>query len=65
MSTVASVVNLVRSQVYHSERPPLFAAGLLWCSASRGFVSDSTWYTITCITKEKRAYSDKRWNVMH
>jgi len=25
-STVASVVNLVRSQVYHTERPPLFAA---------------------------------------
>ena len=25
MSTVASVVNLVRSQVYHIERPPLFA----------------------------------------
>jgi len=24
-STVASVVNLVRSQVYHTERPPLFA----------------------------------------
>jgi len=24
-STVASVVNLVRSQVYHIERPPLFA----------------------------------------
>jgi len=27
-STVASVVNLVRSQIYHSERPPLFAAHL-------------------------------------
>jgi len=27
-STVASVVNLVRSQVYHTERPPLFAARL-------------------------------------
>jgi len=26
MSTVASVVNLVRSQVYRTERPPLFAA---------------------------------------
>jgi len=25
-STVASVVNLLRSQVYHTERPPLFAA---------------------------------------
>jgi len=25
-STVASVVNLVRSQVYHTKRPPLFAA---------------------------------------
>jgi len=28
MSTVASVVNLFRSQVYHTERPPLFAARL-------------------------------------
>jgi len=27
-STVASVVNLVRSQVYHTERPPLFVARL-------------------------------------
>jgi len=27
-STVASVVNLIRSQVYHTERPPLFAARL-------------------------------------
>jgi len=27
-STVASVVNLVRSQVYHTERPPLFTARL-------------------------------------
>ena len=27
MSTVASVVNLVRSQVYHTERPALFAIG--------------------------------------
>jgi len=26
MSTVASVVNLLRSQVYHTEGPPLFAA---------------------------------------
>jgi len=37
-----SVVNLARSQVYHTERPPyLFGACLPWCSASRGFVSDS------------------------
>ena len=35
-------VNLVRSKVYHVERPPyLFAARSPWCSASRGFVSDS------------------------
>jgi len=28
------VVNLVRSQVYHTERPPyLFAARSPWCSA--------------------------------
>ena len=42
-STVASIINLVQSQVYHTERPPLFAARLPWCSASRGFVSDC-WY---------------------
>ena len=37
-----SVVNLVRSQVYQTERPSyLFAARLPWCSASCGFVSDS------------------------
>jgi len=42
-SIVASVVNLVQSQVYDTERPPLFAACLPWYSASRGFVSDS-WY---------------------
>jgi len=33
-----SVANLVRLQVYHTERPPyLFAARSPWCSASRGF----------------------------
>jgi len=37
-----SVVNLVRSQVYHTERPPyLSAAYLPWCRASCGFVSNS------------------------
>jgi len=37
-----SVVNLGRSQVYHTERPPyLFAAYSPWCSASRVFVSNS------------------------
>jgi len=44
MSTVASVVSLVVSQVYHTGRPPLFAARLPWCSALRRFISDS-WYT--------------------
>jgi len=40
--SMRSVVNLARSQVYHTERPPyLFGACLPWCSASRGFVSDS------------------------
>jgi len=34
-STVANVVNLVQSQVYHTERPPLFAVRLPWCSATR------------------------------
>ena len=46
MSTVASVVNLVRSQVYHNEHWPLFAACLLRCSVSRGFVSDSRYLFI-------------------
>ena len=40
-STVASVVILVRSQVYRTKRPPLFAARLPQCSALRGSVSDS------------------------
>jgi len=36
------VVNLVRSQIYHTERPPhLFVARSPLCSTSRGFVSDS------------------------
>jgi len=36
-----SVVNLARSQVYHTERPPsLLAARSSPCSASRGCVSD-------------------------
>jgi len=30
MTTVASIFNLVRSQFYHIERPPLFAACLPW-----------------------------------
>ena len=33
-STVASIVNLVRLQIYYTERPPLFAARLPWCCAS-------------------------------
>jgi len=44
-STVESVVNLVRSHIYHARRPPLFTERLTWCSASRGFVSDS-WYLL-------------------
>jgi len=37
-----SVVNLVPSQVYYTDRSPyLFAARSPCCSASRGFVSDS------------------------
>jgi len=48
MSTVASVVNLIWSQVYHSEHPPLFAACLPWCSAWRGFISNG-WYLYKCI----------------
>jgi len=45
-STVASIVNLFRSQIYYTERPPLFAARLPWRSALRGFVSNS-WYWLS------------------
>jgi len=31
-----SVVNSIQSQVYHTERSPLFAVCSLWCSASCG-----------------------------
>jgi len=49
-----SVVNLVRSQVYHAKRPPyLFAARSPWCSASRGFVSDS-WFLFLVVTAQRR-----------
>jgi len=44
-STTTSIVNLVLSQVYHTEHPPLFAASLPWCSTLRGFVSDN-WYLL-------------------
>ena len=44
-----SVVNLVPSQVYHTERPPyLLAARSLWCSASRGFVGVSWSLSLFC-----------------
>jgi len=40
--STCSVVNLARSQIYNTERPPyLFAAHSPWCSVSREFVSDS------------------------
>jgi len=42
-STIASIIIRVQWQVYDTERPPLFAARLQWCSTSCGFVSDS-WY---------------------
>jgi len=41
-STVASIVSLVRWHVYHTERPPLFAARLPRCSTWRGFVTSAT-----------------------
>jgi len=35
--SMQGIANLARSQVYHTERPRyVFAAHLLWCSASRG-----------------------------
>jgi len=40
MSTVASIVNLVQSQVYHTECPPLLASSLPRCSTLHGFVSN-------------------------
>ena len=50
-----SVVSLVRSQVYHTERPPyLFAACLPWSSTSRGFVSDSwSLFKYACLCSKK------------
>ena len=42
-----SDVNLARSQVYHTERPPsLLAARSPWCNASRGFVTDCWWWSL-------------------
>jgi len=52
-STIASVVNLVRSQIYHTERPPLFAARLICHDAARRVVPSVTadtcsfWATVT------------------
>jgi len=43
-----SHVNLVRSQVYHTECPPLSAARLPWRSASHGFVSELTRWLGLC-----------------
>jgi len=64
-STVVSVVNLARSQVYHTERPSLFAARLLWCTASCGFVIDS-WCLISvtvCICKQDFPQLDDRFGI--
>ena len=61
-STVASVVNLIRSQVYHTERPPLFAARLPWCSASRGFISDSRYTYIHGMRPQGQNESKSPWN---
>jgi len=46
MSIVASIVSLVRSQVYHTEHPPLFAAHC--CDAPRHVGSSAT--ADTCVT---------------
>jgi len=54
-SIVAGVVNLVQSQVCHSERPPLFAAHLPWYSASRKFVSNG-WRLFCCVYLPLRVY---------
>jgi len=49
--TVASAVNLVRSQVYHTERPPLFAVSLPNCrDTARRAGSSATADTSTVIT---------------
>ena len=51
--TIATVVNLVRSQVYHTERPPLFAACLICGDVARREVFPATtdtcsfWATVT------------------
>ena len=43
-----SVVNLVRSQVYHTERPLLFAVRLPWCSSSGDIDSEGSRGTNVC-----------------
>jgi len=55
------VVNLVRSQIYHTERPPdLFAARLSWWRTSRGFVSDS-WSLLDLTVHQKRLVARYSW----
>jgi len=73
-STVTSTVNLVRLQVYHTERPPVFAAHLPWYSASCTFVSDSGYLLIVLaillnwqLTVNSYIISDKnvhQWHVL-
>jgi len=43
--------------VYHTERPPLCAACLPWCSMSRGFVSNSRYL---CYTPEDSLFDAPR-----
>jgi len=66
-ATVASVINLVRSQAYadHTERPPLCAARLPWCSASRGIVSDSWCLYNTVRRSEQRNRTNRHSDESH
>ena len=72
MSTISSAANLVRSQFYDTERPLLFATRLPWWSASRGFVSNSWYFSSPVTTRDNNrvicikacsasGYAEQRW----
>jgi len=54
------VVNFVRSQVYHTDRPPyLLAARSSWCSASRRFVGDC--WSLLSLVPQSHLRTAKAW----
>jgi len=70
-SAITSIVNLVQSQVCHTEHPPLFAARLPWCSVLHGFVSDGwylywvlawqTWHIVSYVRSVRSQFVNKTW----